>query len=577
MDTPLQYTQIMEESSTVQSSATTSPITIPSGRSQRHQPVKIHTMNSSSYSSLNLSRSPPSGSFLHSPPPLTAPVHSNSFNQLNIVGRSRSSSRSGGVVFKTRPRADSEAARSAMEAMVQSRLDQITKRLSNFNAQSHELHEKTDQLAKVFHDKAKRLYLVEDHLLKLQGKPGLSEEFLEKGPRPRRLTNDLEELRMGVKTLRRKFQAAGSVVSTVGWWKQLKEARDQWQPIDAYPPSTAPEPQDDYKNDLAQDQSHSKESSTNQSLSLQTMFTRPDTIGDVAQPDTFSTDTKQLVSSSKDEEIQTLGLRSPPLTPKAGQSLLIKGLEERLYTRGRPLSIIPDLEEPHLLSSLLSPTEGMEQSEQQDVVNNDTDGEPQSRLKTKLTPPSPASPTSEATESIISSRNAGLEYAQHEPKTNNNDDEKAQVQNEQLVENRSISALQVQPNFNCEPKLDIPAQEQQEIADGEEQHTSDNWVQALWRLLIRAEYIFLGTAVLGAMMPDNWVALCAGFFSALMYGVLLIHYRLTAPQGMEAPQPPTGANKPIVHTQNLDNEVTVTNHTSSSIRQRRSMHSPLEI
>ncbi|KAG0011647.1 hypothetical protein BGZ80_000533 [Entomortierella chlamydospora] len=100
--------------------------------------------------------------------------------------------------------ADLTAEELALEAMLESRLEIIS-------AQA----------------KAKRMYIIEDNLLRLQGKPGLSNQYLVNGSQPRKnlgIGNDeLEEFKMGVKTLRRKFQAAGAVVSTVGWWRHLKE------------------------------------------------------------------------------------------------------------------------------------------------------------------------------------------------------------------------------------------------------------------------------------------------------------------------------------------------------------------
>ncbi|KAF9109088.1 hypothetical protein BGX27_008015 [Mortierella sp. AM989] len=476
---------------------------------------------------------------------MTAPVNSAS-TFYNNIGRSRSSSRSGGVVFKTRPRADSEAARSAMEAMVQARLDQITARLNNFNAQSHELHAQSQQLDKAFHDKAKRLYLVEDNLLRLQGKPGLSEEYLENGPRPRRLTNDLEELRMGVKTLRGKFQAAGSAVSAVGWWNKLKDVRDNWQPIDT--PSSATNANtellvtDKDIESVTQNRSLSRSTNTKDSHSLQHMFINPDS----SSPSSVLDTTNQLASSPENSmEVaghRTSGLRSPPLIPKgplSGSSFLTKGFEDHSYLNSRPLSIIPDLEEPHVLLSLfpvvgngvrtVNPSPLVKSStiaigsssEQQDIVH-DIDGEPQSRFSPTFTPSSRASPTFEVTKSII----------QDEPNAKSDYEMKAQVQLQEPTVGDEDEVWQEVDNKS--------APHQQETTKDEDQSRPEGWIQAFWRLFIRAEYLLLGTAVLGAMMPDNLFALCAGFLSAIMYGALIIHHRLTAPPGKEAPHPPAG-------------------------------------
>jgi hypothetical protein len=71
----------------------------------------------------------------------------------------------------------------------------------------------------------------------------------------------------------------------------------------------------------------------------------------------------------------------------------------------------------------------------------------------------------------------------------------------------------------------------------------DTWVQFLWKILIRLEYFLLGTAVLGAMMPESLLALCAGFLSAILYGALVVRHRILAAPESEAPQPPKGATR----------------------------------
>ncbi|KAF9164642.1 hypothetical protein BGX21_003440 [Mortierella sp. AD011] len=123
--------------------------------------------------------------------------------------------------------ADLTAEELAFEAMLESRLEIISARINAFRASSKQLHTETQDLYNAIDAKAKRVYIVEDNLLRLQGKPGLSNQYLVNGSQPRRnlgIGNDeLEEFKMGVKTLRRKFQAAGAVVSTVGWWRHLKE------------------------------------------------------------------------------------------------------------------------------------------------------------------------------------------------------------------------------------------------------------------------------------------------------------------------------------------------------------------
>ncbi|KAF8962385.1 hypothetical protein BGZ46_001173 [Entomortierella lignicola] len=536
-----------EHYSEQQRSAKPIPIAIPPPKHpQRHQPVKIHTLNSSSFSSFHLSKSPSSMSFLNSPPPMTPPMAPKSpfHNNVGRTGRSRSSSRSGGVVFTTRPRADSEAARTAMEAMIQARLDQITKRLERFNSQSHELHAKTQQLDKVFHEKSKRLYMVEDHLLRLQGKPGLSESNPVIGRRPRRLTNDLDELSMGVKTLRRKFQIAGSTVATVGWRKQLKDVRDQWQPIDSEIV--------DIEN-LNQNRTHLMASpiKNDGQISSKPIFINPNS--STSSLDSIYHLANSALDSSEDAEHRSLGLRSPPITPK-GTSLLSKGLEERHFLKSRPLSIIPDLEEPqsYLASSpgddgvhettstplvatgtfvkgLSSSFEQQQQQRRQNLVHSIA-GEPRSLAD--FTPPSPSSPISAAAAAEVTTSTKWYKDAaateSDEPKTKKYETVQAQVH---LKEDRATQASTLSTKSN---------DQQEALRDKEEDKSSSGgWIQALWRLLIRAEYVLLGTAVLGAMMPDNFIALIAGFLSAIMYGILIIHHRLTAPPGKEAPHPPT--------------------------------------
>lgn len=120
---------------------------------------------------------------------------------------------------------DLTAAELALEALLESRLEILTARINKLHQDTHQLYTSTQALSSVYQAKFKRVYYVEDHLLRLQGKPGLSEQYLENGSQPSKGINskDLENFKMGVKTLRRKFQAAGAVASTVGWWRHLKE------------------------------------------------------------------------------------------------------------------------------------------------------------------------------------------------------------------------------------------------------------------------------------------------------------------------------------------------------------------
>jgi hypothetical protein len=120
----------------------------------------------------------------------------------------------------------------ALEAMLQSRLEIISARLQALSKATNDLASDTQVLSKSVDDKARRMYIVEDNLLKLQGKPGLSHLLLVQGAQPSRgqlfvaKNNEIEaEIKMGFKTLRRKFQAAGSAVATVGWLRHLAEKK----------------------------------------------------------------------------------------------------------------------------------------------------------------------------------------------------------------------------------------------------------------------------------------------------------------------------------------------------------------
>ncbi|KAF9201785.1 hypothetical protein BGZ49_008008 [Haplosporangium sp. Z 27] len=123
--------------------------------------------------------------------------------------------------------ADLTAEELAFEALLESRLEIISARINALRGSTKKLYTETQDLYKVVEAKAKRMYIIEDNLLRLQGKPGLSNQYLVNGSQPRKNlgidSSDIEQFKMGVKTLRRKFQAAGAVVSTVGWWRHLKE------------------------------------------------------------------------------------------------------------------------------------------------------------------------------------------------------------------------------------------------------------------------------------------------------------------------------------------------------------------
>lgn len=559
-------------------------------RVPKQQPIRVNTISTSSPST-TLSSSAPAYSFLQSPPPTTAPA-GRQFS--GNVGRSRSSSRSGGVVITTRPRAASEAARTAMEAMVQARLDQIKTRLNSINSRSNDLHARTQEFSKDFQSKVKRLYVVEDHLLRIQGKPGLSERYLEHGAgtRPRRLTNDLEDLEMGVQSLRTKFQAAGTVVTTANWLKDLRKTRQAGR-----------------HDDMTCD------SSSVSSLE----FNGPRKIITHSASSSIS-----YVDSSEDDMSSQ---RSSPLTPRApplsGSVLHSKGFEDRLHAhslRSRPLSSIPDQEEPLQMPSHRSPTtaavplgsanmstldrktltsyssldtgDATLDSDAGSLFEHDQHEPLLELLHAFPTPTSSASDPSmrlyhhvqpenaDAAAVTFSSEPVHKEWRQPQEEqmqtlsigtpsttttltTFTTPDEtcsrKETILASSIASTTSLSApaktdstIKVQSTVTqtleqtattrreVSHRQDTTLKENQHQNEDENDAKADGWVQALWRLLVRAEYFLLGTAVLGAMMPDNLIALCAGFLSALMYSVLIVHHRLTAPPGKEAPQPPKG-------------------------------------
>lgn len=602
--------------------------------------------------------------------------NNNSNNKNGIVeGRSRSvSTSSGGVV--PRSRADSEASRLALEALIQKRLDRITQRLDEFNFQSHDLHARTEILAKSFHDNAKRLYKVEDHLLRVQGKPGLSDAYLENGgpTQRRRLTNDLEELRMGVKTLRKKFQVAGSVVSTVEWWKRLKDGEQDSTagdgdsspartendqslnnltvsspssfPLSASTPPVVVSERSRSPSSSSSSSSFSRTVSRKEGQALQKIMTAPDATATIyVTPSTSTQDTIPFPDSSLPHaSAAAQGLRSPPLTPKGPPTLLgsfiQRGhLDDLLHTptniKARPLSVIHDLEEPPLQlplspsttawtkelkdTAIAAPTpladDTIHLGNQEDHAiplhsasstvqsspplqsnshnNSDSDNESRPVFLEIFTPPSPAASVSSAfafasaggetaetvsrsTEpkpgvEILGVEKAGCEeeglQGNNKPaeQVSNDDgaDEVAALDTTSSDLSPAIVVAPVQEHDNdsstpvsgtglasdnkdgvlfatsLQPEVskDAPVKEASLIT---EKDAEDTWVQFLWKILIRLEYFFLGTAVLGAMMPESLSALCAGFLSAILYGALVIRHRILAAPESEAPRPPVG-------------------------------------
>ncbi|KAG0047713.1 hypothetical protein BGZ83_007284 [Gryganskiella cystojenkinii] len=118
----------------------------------------------------------------------------------------------------------------ALEALFESRLEAISTRLQALTQATQQLFADTMTLSNNLQPKYRRVYVIEDFMMRLQGKPGLSNQYLENGSQPRRSgvaipsfgQQEIDDIKMGVKTLRRKFQAAGVAVTTVGWWRHLK-------------------------------------------------------------------------------------------------------------------------------------------------------------------------------------------------------------------------------------------------------------------------------------------------------------------------------------------------------------------
>ncbi|KAF9903304.1 hypothetical protein EC991_003996 [Linnemannia zychae] len=590
----------------------------------------------------------------------------------------------GGVV--PRSRADSEASRLALEALIQKRLDRITQRLDDFNFQSHELYTRTQDLAKSFQDNARRLYKVEDHLLRVQGKPGLSDAYIDNaGPtQRRRLTHDLEELRMGVKTLRKKFQVAGSVVSTVDWWKRLKEDGgdnqenngadaahvivDNQTSLDGVTVSShsASSPVSGSADSLVVSSSAGSTSPSSSSSrivskkeveALQKIMTAPDATATVY---TYPTSMTQGTISSPEPFphaaplVGAQGLRSPPLTPKGPPSLLGAYLSQRIQhddyghttnIKARPLSVIQDLEEP-LQLPLSPPTAAWEKDDNDNHNNHNNDTAPTASSPPELSlvddihdkgdkdafssevqssrhsnnneeveqsrpvfleifnAPSHAGTTAtpviaanaEEDAAVVSQssftepnpeadfsgveNNAGCEaerlHHNGELQEDNNtlakgvraieeiDSFIVEAKGEELIirdstpdleplqeqqaTDNTISDAMEEPLHELLPSLLETHQAKDEPSTQEspstastiaEEQQQDTWIQTLWKILIRLEYFLLGTAVLGAMMPDSLLALCAGFLSAVLYGALVIRHRILAAPESEAPKPPS--------------------------------------
>ncbi|KAG0345010.1 hypothetical protein BG004_004025 [Podila humilis] len=232
------------------------------------------------------------------------------------------------------------AAELELEALLESRLEIVTVRISKLHQNTQQLYTSTQALASVFQEKFKRVYYVEDHLLRLQGKPGLSQQYLENGSQPSRGidSKDLENFKMGVKTLRRKFQAAGAVASTVGWWRHLKEKGGAKVPatqvadspastdttvtvpvagLEAKPAKETPPAltvDTSLPENLPIQSPMSPNTKKRTTLDLQKMFSSP--------PVSSSKPLHQhyILSPSSERANPALGLYSPPLSPKAPTS-----------------------------------------------------------------------------------------------------------------------------------------------------------------------------------------------------------------------------------------------------------------
>ncbi|KAF9294019.1 hypothetical protein BGZ74_011459 [Mortierella antarctica] len=237
---------------------------------------------------------------------------------------------------------DLTAAELALEALLESRLEILTARINKLHEDSHQLYTSTQALSSVFQAKFKRVYYVEDHLLRLQGKPGLSDQYLENGSQPSKGVNskDLENFKMGVKTLRRKFQAAGAVASTVGWWRHLKEKSPNKVNLAVVPPApTVVEthvkttkgtpPALTIETTLPVEPPSEALMSPNtkrkNTLALQQIFSSP--------PPTSAKPLHQhyITSPSSERANPALGLYSPPLSPKGTSPInsLMRGLSLR--------------------------------------------------------------------------------------------------------------------------------------------------------------------------------------------------------------------------------------------------------
>ncbi|KAG0372903.1 hypothetical protein BGX24_012432 [Mortierella sp. AD032] len=226
---------------------------------------------------------------------------------------------------------DLTAAELELEALLESRLEILTTRLRAFTQATQALFAETQQLHQVVQAKARRMYIIEDNILRLQGKPGLPHLFTESGVQRRPTVggignNEIEDIKMGVKTLRRKFQAAGAVVSTVGWWRHLKEKENASKvalvsdvpDVPAVPVTLAASAAKlsidtsqavvSPKAVLSPTSSSTKKRNT---LALQEIF--------AASPTTKPLHQHYALSPTSERANPALGLFSPPLSPRTAQ------------------------------------------------------------------------------------------------------------------------------------------------------------------------------------------------------------------------------------------------------------------
>ncbi|KAF9167182.1 hypothetical protein DFQ26_005459 [Actinomortierella ambigua] len=529
----------------------------------------------------------------------------------------------------------------ALEALLRDRVNSLTERLRVLTQQTKDVYDQTKTLANVFHEKQKRLYQIEDHLLRLQGKPGLSELYLENGSQPRRLTKELDDLRMGVKTLRRKFQAAGNVVATAGWWRHLHADTDTTNNNNNNNSTSTSATSSDASDDkplspvlVASPVSLTPTTRQGRStISLQKIFTSPvsptstsfpwphGSSASLVSPRDGTSRDPYLTSPASERANPSLGLRSPPPTPKTTSStnplfkgLGLAGLESKLHANlpsvhdhkddhdppvvmmatttvdadkgippllsGRPgtTDIVSDLRGPPAVkdghvappSPVNTASDAEEEAFQYTNHKQARGGESeQSRRSTQehqsdMADDAHIQDTMEETPCHVESSNAAISTAittketaalsdegsdlipvnkegegerdddnhnDSNDTTNDNDDDDDSNDINDDNDNNSdndddweeIKDDTPQPHAHDVPETstsDLSHRDQQAQEQPAEQTLG--WTQRLWLFLVRIEYILLGTAVFGTTLPDNPIAFCTGFVSAMTFAVVLV-------------------------------------------------------